>query len=296
MTQHFRTKFWCLATFFGLFSIFFIENSFAARWASVVVNKAVVYSDVQMSSAIGYIKKGKRVRVGEVAKNKGRLLPVIINKRVAYIKIEDLNIATDIRTLQTVTERVRKAQNRKEVETSIGAYGGIYRFNTYRDKDFKEYEGDTDFQTMYGLGLVGYYRNLKRNFNLKVSLEAMRYEEDDTSITYYTVPVGYQIYTKEIGENSRVDLYGSLLLLPFIEAKFSDELILNGNGVGFGFDVEYVKKLNNKFNFHLEGNYSVIKQFGFDSGSDSALLQSIEDLYQGYFFGYKFLAKVSLDY
>ena len=51
----------------GLFWSLLLSNAYAARWASVTADKAEIYSDIEMTSVIGYIRKGKKVRVGEVA-------------------------------------------------------------------------------------------------------------------------------------------------------------------------------------------------------------------------------------
>ncbi|WP_127717641.1 hypothetical protein [Halobacteriovorax sp. HLS] len=64
----------------------------AARVATITSPKAVVFSDQNLSTPIGYISYGKKVKVGDVEKKDGTILPVIISGRVAYIQTKDILI------------------------------------------------------------------------------------------------------------------------------------------------------------------------------------------------------------
>ncbi len=44
-----------------------------------------------MSTPIGFIRRGKRIRVGEVPKKRGTLLPIIVSGRIGYIPIKHLS-------------------------------------------------------------------------------------------------------------------------------------------------------------------------------------------------------------
>ncbi len=63
---------------------------FAAQTAYVRSLEAVVYADKELKTPIGYIRQGKKVEVGEVARNRGTILPIIVAGKIAYIKVEDL--------------------------------------------------------------------------------------------------------------------------------------------------------------------------------------------------------------
>jgi len=62
----------------------------SAQIALIIAPKAVVYADQQLTTPIGYIKNGKKVRVGEVKRKKGTILPIIISGRIAFIKTRDI--------------------------------------------------------------------------------------------------------------------------------------------------------------------------------------------------------------
>jgi hypothetical protein len=68
----------------------FIHCANAAQIGLVIAPKAIVYADQQLTTPIGYIKNGKKVKVGEVKRQKGTVLPIIISGRVAFIKTMDI--------------------------------------------------------------------------------------------------------------------------------------------------------------------------------------------------------------
>lgn len=63
---------------------------YSAQTAYVKNLKAVVYADKDLKTPIGFIRQGKKLQVGEVARNRGSVLPVIVAGKIAYLKVEDL--------------------------------------------------------------------------------------------------------------------------------------------------------------------------------------------------------------
>lgn len=62
----------------------------AIQEAIVVSPKAVIYSDIYLKSPIGYVRKGKKLAVGEVKRRRGTVLPVAINGQLGWIKTQDV--------------------------------------------------------------------------------------------------------------------------------------------------------------------------------------------------------------
>lgn len=69
--------------------------SYAARVAVVNVPETVVYSDLSMGSAIGFIRGGRVLKVGEKPRMKGTLVPIVVSGRVAYVQVKDLRYVED---------------------------------------------------------------------------------------------------------------------------------------------------------------------------------------------------------
>lgn len=288
-------KLFCLTTL-GIKLLFIHSSAHAARWANVKVDKAIIYSDMQMTSTIGHIVKGKKVRVGEIPKNKGRLLPIIINKRVAYIKTNDLDISSDVKTLQTVTERVTQKMNRKTSRNAISLYTGPF-FGKFSDAIFDTNNGIS--KTFFGFGAAGYHTNLESNATYKISFEAMQSQENGLKVTYYSLPINFMFH-QILEKDYRLDFYAGFLLYPFIEFNFDDLLILNGQGVGGSVGVEYVRKIGNDFSAHFESTLDMSKLFNFgtatSTGMDTSDIDTITSNINGYMYGVKILGKISFEY
>lgn len=78
--------------FLALFFVFIIPTiAFSAgRKVVVTVPNAIVYSDLNMNSAIGKIPLGKFIRVGKVKRNYSSVVPVVVAGRIAFIKDSDV--------------------------------------------------------------------------------------------------------------------------------------------------------------------------------------------------------------
>ena len=78
-----------------LFFILLPPNVQAAQYGLVSAAKAVIYADVQMQAPIGFLKRGKKVLVGEVSRGIGQVLPIVVSGKLAYIQKEDLYLEKD---------------------------------------------------------------------------------------------------------------------------------------------------------------------------------------------------------
>ena len=79
---------------------------FAAQIAIVNVPKAVIFSDQQLTTPIGYISYGKKIKVGEVEKRDGTILPVVVSGRIAYVQIKDLSVQDNLDSAGITTPKI----------------------------------------------------------------------------------------------------------------------------------------------------------------------------------------------
>ena len=102
----------------GRLTLIFLLFSFsllAAQNGLVVVDKAVIYADVHMKHPIGYISKWKSVRVGNIARNGGTVLPVAVSKnKIGYISVYDLSFGRDAKSIQSTYDRFYEDAIRKK--------------------------------------------------------------------------------------------------------------------------------------------------------------------------------------
>ena len=85
-----------LAVFSFLVMISNSKSAFAVQDAIVRAKKAIIYTDKERTSPIGFIKRGRKIKVGEIPRAKGTVLPVVVSGRVCYIKIVDLYLRKDV--------------------------------------------------------------------------------------------------------------------------------------------------------------------------------------------------------
>ena len=89
---------------FTLLSTFTL-SVYGYQFATIQAKKAIIYADVELSSPIGYLKRGTRVRVGEVYKKYGSVLPIAITGRLGFVLVSDLYLPTDIKNLKSKTPK-----------------------------------------------------------------------------------------------------------------------------------------------------------------------------------------------
>lgn len=81
----------------------------------VIVDRAIIYADVEMKHPIGYLGKWKSVRVGNIARNGGRVLPVTVSKnKIAYMNVKDLSFGRNVETIQAMFNRFNSDINSKK--------------------------------------------------------------------------------------------------------------------------------------------------------------------------------------
>ena len=63
----------------------------ASKVVHVIAKRAIIYADKQLTSPIGYVKFGTTIRIGDVSRRYGTVVPVgMANKKIGYIKLKDI--------------------------------------------------------------------------------------------------------------------------------------------------------------------------------------------------------------
>jgi hypothetical protein len=246
---------------FALICCLFTSVSYGAQWATVSSKKAVIYSDVEMTSVIGYVKRGKKIRVGNKAKNKGRLLPLIVNKKVLYIEIKDIQTNEKLAQLNNAIERVKKKSEVIESESRISVTGGALFSNT----SSPDFDGESD-DVFTGGGAFGYFGNLRKKtlYRSGLSYYTLQESRDDKQFSFslMSIPIDYYI---PLIKTSHYDfhIYLGGIIVPFAEYRVANDFTLNGYGLGASLGSEMIFKVTKRWAFHAEGSYRYIYTTGF---------------------------------
>jgi hypothetical protein len=247
---------------FALFCCLFTLSTYAAQWATVSSTKAVVYSDVEMTSVIGYIKRGKRLRVGSKPKNKGRLLPLILNKKVLYIEIKNIQTSEKLAALSSATARIKKQAKVIESGNRVSFSAGAFLSST----SSPEFDGASDDVFSSG-SLLGYFKNLqtKKHYRSGLSYYNLQEKRNDNNFSFSFLAIPFDYYFP-ILETTHYDfhLYLGGMIVPFAEYKVGTDFTLNGYGLGGSVGSEMIFKLTKRWAIHAEGAYQYIYTTGFE--------------------------------
>tara|TARA_Y100001970_G_C14087846_1_gene778341 strand:+ start:237 stop:1145 length:909 start_codon:yes stop_codon:yes gene_type:complete len=72
-----------------------INKAHSAQKVTVSTSRAIVYADKELTLPLGYVTMGKELRVGEVARKGGQVLPLIVSGKIAYIRVSDISFSKD---------------------------------------------------------------------------------------------------------------------------------------------------------------------------------------------------------
>ena len=258
MKNSYFYKIFLFANFFCL--IFPFSSTISATWAIVKSDKANVYSDIEMSSVIGFIKRGKKIRVGEVPKNKGKVLPLILNKRVVYIEVKNIQYGDKIDTTRSVLQKYKDKELMSKPIKRIALFSGTYIGFIDNEGFDEELSEDLIFITA---GMRGYYNNLSSKSSYRVSLSSSIAQEKDALISFLDIAIA-----KGLGglKSKYLDFifFGGPVIAPYVEYKQGDDFKITGQALGLEAGAEIRFSMSSRMSFHLGANYQYLKFFNMD--------------------------------
>ena len=238
--------------YFLAFSIISLNTSYAASWATVISDKAVVYSDIQMTSKVGYLSKNKKIRIGDNTKNKGQLYPFLYKKKILYIKKEDIQTSSELFALSSVMERATE----KSFETdpyqkiSFGFNLGAYNFNSD-----EVYGGDEKKQlTFFSTSLVGYHIRPENKDAFKFLFLFWKGSDGAENFSLLNLELYYLF---KLFKYKRLSLFAGpgVIYTPYFGYEFGSDFTKNGSGLGIGGEVDIHYRLTNKISLISSFNY-----------------------------------------
>ncbi len=267
MSNRFSLKFWQLlrASFFSLLALHVLNCpiSEASQQVTVIASKANIYSDVQMSSSIGFVTKGKVLTVGEVPRNKAQVYPIIVSGKIAYIRVIDVKTEEDDDSGMTVvTKRFKKQTISKRPQSRVGM--SYFNYATVvglgdRNGELK----DQDSLMWQGLNLRADVL-MKSGVDIFVlgNLMETSFEEEVFRVFELGAGIGYRLldfrYVK-----LRTD--AQLLAIPFATYALADEFRVRSYGYSTGVNLHLAILLGKHWGLEGYSGFYYTGLMGFNS-------------------------------
>jgi hypothetical protein len=234
----------------------------ASQDAIVVADPAVVYSDLQMSSPVGFIPKGKKIVVGEIPRNKNQVYPIVVSGRIAYIRVMDVSTEKEAMDSQKLTAERFKELATKLPETSLG----VSYFNFYSSVGLTQANGDIadgDELQWQGVGLRA-QALVKKKYDFQILMNYLGTGQGEES--FRVVEGGFGgafrlIRTKYF----LLKLEGSLLWVPYASYSVGSDFRVNSYGYSTGGGLSMVLFITENMGVDLFGHFSYTKLFPFET-------------------------------
>lgn len=241
--------------------LFYCPLSMAAQEAIVIVDKAYIYSDQEMTSAIGYVSRGKKVAVGEIPRNKAQVYPIIVSGKIAYIRVLDVSTEKEgVKATRLSTERFYKNANPPPKTKYVLSY---FTFNSQISQDKKNSRiEDGDPLLWHGLGLKGEVL-VKERWDIQLLLNYMGTSEEQE--TYRVLEFGAGGALRLITHRkflARLDV--QLLGVPFATYAVSDDFRIKSFGYTAGSNLSLTFLFTEHFGIEAYGGFYHTQLTGFD--------------------------------
>jgi hypothetical protein len=167
--------------------------------------------------------------VGEVPKFKGRSLPVVVNNKLAYIEITDIQTSFDLADLNLKNDD-QDQQHRVPQHSRVFTFGPIA---SSMELHHTEAVGDesTELYSGAGLSLKGHQIIPVSNDEMVVDFNYIGGANAESKLKYYLISAGYFLNVLKL-DRFKFNIGAGLNIIPFIEYQFDSYFTINGNGYG----------------------------------------------------------------
>lgn len=251
-------------SFLFFFALFFSQISWASQEAIVISEKALIYSDEQMSSPVGYVRRGKKVKIGEIPRNRAQVYPIVVSGKVAFIRAIDVSTEKEaMNSERLVAERFMKATQEGH-RTRYSAY-----FFTYNSQISMSQQNDSlmnkDPVNWTGAGLKGEMK-ISPRWDFQIIANYMTAKKSKEEFKVFELGGGAAFQFLEIKRFlARIEM--QVLGVPFATYSLDPLFRVRGSGftTGGGLNLSYL--LGENWGLDAGAGFYYTKLIGFDSPS-----------------------------
>ncbi len=150
-----------------------LRSAYALQKALVVNENTMVYADETLEAPIGYIKRGKIITVGEKMRRNGSVATLVVSGKVAYIKVNDLNL--DPASFENPTDQSIRMTSREMLDEEIAPledfrkrnslFLDFHQFNMGNQwDDYSQIAGDAEASSLSIARAMYHHRFINPNY------------------------------------------------------------------------------------------------------------------------------------
>ena len=241
---------------------FLCPELWASQDAIVVVDQAVIYSDREMTSPLGYVRKGKKLTIGEIPRNKAQVYPIVVSGKVGYIRV--LDVTTERETMDSprlVAERFQENTLRKYKTKYVLSYFN-YSSQISLDKDNGGIV-NKNVLNWNGVSLKGEVLFGKR-WDLQIIGNYMQTTKERESFRAFELGAG-AAYRLMNFRSFLLRLEAQALAIPFSNYELSGKFRVNGYGASAGAGVNGTLLFDEHWGLEAYAGVYYTKMFGFET-------------------------------
>jgi hypothetical protein len=202
------------------------------------------------------------VTIGDVARNKKRVYPIIVSGKIAYIRVADVNSENEGEASHViVAERFQKSTQPQEKNNySVSLFNYATQITVSKENDQLKDKATVNW---YGVGLRG-GAIMTKKWDMEVLMNIMSANEEDE--VYRVLEIGLGGAARII-DTSRFKLkaFVQLLGIPFATYALADEFRVNGYGFSSGGGGSMTMRMGNNLGLEVYGGLYYTKISGFSS-------------------------------
>lgn len=248
-----------------IFTLVIPALSHAAQLGIVMTEKAYIYADPDRTSPIGFVRRGKKLKLSSIAKNKGSVYATVVSGKVAYIAVSDVNTEIeDLESERLVAERFQKVATKKT--TSSYSLGAFQYSSIISQKNSSGPTKDKDTVNWVGAGIKGEII-LAPRWDLQILAQGMQAKNDGLEtwrIFSLGAAAGYRLIDFS---KFQIRLLGEFQFIPFATYELIDLFRIKGYGASFAGGLDATLKFTEHWGLEVMALYQYIGLSGFEAPS-----------------------------
>ncbi|WP_408096226.1 hypothetical protein ACJVC5_14395 [Peredibacter sp. HCB2-198] len=242
--------------------VFFCPKIWAAQTAMVIADRAVIYSDKEMTSPIGYVSRGKKVKIGEIPRNRAQVFPIIISGKLAFIRAIDITTEKEsMDSTRLSAERFQKSTRKEYKSKYVLSYVTFLSQISLSNSNSQLENGDA--VQWHGVSLKG-EAFIWKHWDLQILFNYLQAIKDKETFRVVEFGAG-GAYRLINGQKFLLRLEGQFLAIPFSNYSLADDFRVNGYGFSTGAGLNANYYFNENWSFEGALGLYYMKTFGYDA-------------------------------